>query len=88
MPEEDSPAMGLGMKLAWMPASKASRRTTCFAVMMLSDMPSASACRSEIPCCERPEEWKVYSTGTLIFSSMRTVERRRSRAESDGDRSK
>ena len=52
----------------------------CLAVMIASDMVSASAWRSEMPCCEGPDEWKVYSTGTLIFSSVSTVLRRTSRA--------
>ena len=58
------------------------------AVMMASEVVSASAWRNEMPCCDLPDEWKVYSTGMLIFSRVSTVSRRRSRAESDGMRSK
>ena len=80
--------MGFGMNDAWMPEPYASSLMMYFAVMMASEVVSASAWRSEMPCCERPLEWNVYSTGMLIFSSMSTVSRRRSRAESDGVRSK
>ena len=58
------------------------------AVVMASDMLRASAWRRLMPCCERPAAWKVYSTGTDIFSSVRTVLRRGSRAASLTERSK
>ena len=83
MPEPWTPASGLGMNVAWRPASSAISFTISRVVMTVSAMVRASVYRRSTSCWLGESSCWLYSTGIPMSSRVRTVRRRSSLPRSE-----